>query len=222
MADVLDLVCRKRRLPSSKDWALLLEDRSILIPLDRTVASLEGRKDLVIMKRSLLDNLGSGQGRQPGRSADPNASIFDKNKHYSDLPPGSVDFTSAYKKYTIYRKVPMVFGSHERVLAIDGDYIHFMPSATKALLESAKTSSYHIKTVINCILTKKDAASVKMIVRRDGGNKRYDFEAESPALAAEIVATIKNLQKSYMMERSGSHHRPKDKNRRPRSSSVIA
>ena len=165
MADVLDLVCRKRRLPSSKDWALLLEDRSILIPLDRTVASLEGRKDLVIMKRSLLDNLGSGQGRQPGRSADPNGELHSllhlcsslclivlllqprsstktniiqtflpavstsrlliRHDICISLPPFDQEFIDLpIQKYTIYRKVPMVFGSHERVLAIDGDYIH--------------------------------------------------------------------------------------------------
>lgn len=72
MADVLEMACRKRRLTNSKDWALLLDDKSILIPLDRTVTSLQGRKSLIIMKRTLLDALGPGLGRKPGRSSDPN------------------------------------------------------------------------------------------------------------------------------------------------------
>lgn len=72
MADILEMACRKRRITNSKDWALLLEDRSILVPLDRTVASLQDRRSLIIMKRSLLDTLQPEQGKKPGRSSDPN------------------------------------------------------------------------------------------------------------------------------------------------------
>ena len=31
---------------------------------------------------------------------------------------------SDYKRYTVYRKMPMLVGRHERILAIDGAYIH--------------------------------------------------------------------------------------------------
>jgi hypothetical protein len=72
MADILEMACRKRRIINSKDWALLLEDRSILVPLDRTVASLQDQRSLIIMKRSLLDTLQPEQGKKPGRSSDPN------------------------------------------------------------------------------------------------------------------------------------------------------
>lgn len=73
MADILEMACRKqRRQTNSKDWALLLDDKTILVPLDRTVASLQDRRSLIIMKRSLLDTLGPGLGRKPGRSSDPN------------------------------------------------------------------------------------------------------------------------------------------------------
>lgn len=33
----------------------------------------------------------------------------------------------------------MFVGRHERVLAIDGDYIHIMPSETRTMFESMKT-----------------------------------------------------------------------------------
>lgn len=104
----------------------------------------------------------------------------------------------------------MIVGRHERVLAIDGDYIHvrlcilevarslifakhiqIMPSATKALLDSMKTSSYHIKSVKSCAVSKKGGAAIKLIVRRDGGNKRYDFEADTPALAGTLFVSLK-------------------------------
>ncbi|KAF8321089.1 stress-activated map kinase interacting protein 1-domain-containing protein [Cantharellus anzutake] len=219
LADVLDLVCKKKKITNPKDYALLLEDLSILLPLDRTVVSLERRDKLCIMKRALLETLGPGLGRQPGRATDPNASIFDKNKHHADLLPDVADFASVYKKYTIYRKIPRMFGSHERVLAIDGDYIHIMPSATRALLDSLKTSSYHIGAVVKCTMSKKGSASVKLIVRRETGDKRYDLEAENAQLAAEIVTTIRNLQRTYGVERSGSQNR--SKSRRSRTSAVM-
>ncbi|KAG8886974.1 hypothetical protein FRB99_004336 [Tulasnella sp. 403] len=99
----------------------------------------------------------------------------------------------------------MLVGRHERALAIDGDYIHIMPAANRGLLDSVKTSSYHIKSVVYCKQSKKTPmTSVKLIVWRDGGNKTYDFEAEDSKKAAEIVSSIKNLQKTYSLERSGT------------------
>lgn len=117
-----------------------------------------------------------------------------------------------------------------------------MPSATKALLDSMKTSSYHIKSVVLCVVSKKGGAGVKLIVRKHDGTKRYDFEADTPALAgtffvllfalylfiirvhqsltrrlfdvAEIFTTIKTLQKAHQMERSGTQHKSKSKRSR--------
>ncbi|KAG8884920.1 hypothetical protein FRB98_002081 [Tulasnella sp. 332] len=205
MADVLDRVCRRRRLENTKEWALLTGDMRIVIPLDRTVASLAGKTELVLVKKALLDQLGLSKDKRLGRSSDPNASIF--NKRLSEVPAGNtaLDFTAAYKRFTVYRKLPMMVGRHERSLAIDGDYIHIMPAATRGLLDSVKTSSYHIKSVVYCKQSKKspNSTAVKLIVWRDGGNKTYDFEAEEGKKAAEIVATIKNLQKTYTAEKSG-------------------
>ena len=66
------MVCRKKKITNPKDYALLLEDLSILVPLDRIVASLQGMKDLCIMKQALLDSLNPGLGKKPGRATDPN------------------------------------------------------------------------------------------------------------------------------------------------------
>lgn len=76
MADILDMACRKRRLTTSKEFALLLEDQSIIVPLDRTVLSLEGKRSLIIMKKTLIDSLGPEFGRKPGRSSDPNGTCL--------------------------------------------------------------------------------------------------------------------------------------------------
>ena len=131
------------------DWALLYvseegeKKKEILVPLDRTVASLEGNLQLVLVSRSSLPEHGFAMDadRRTGRSIDPNgmllsiillfsllisriASIF---KRISEVQPKSknvdVDF-NVYRRYTVYRKVPMLVARMERTLAIDGDYVH--------------------------------------------------------------------------------------------------
>ncbi|KAI0000629.1 stress-activated map kinase interacting protein 1-domain-containing protein [Russula compacta] len=204
MQEALEMVCRRRRL-QAKEYALLLLGMNILIPLDRTVASLQGESDLRLVKRSVLPHMGVDV-RPIGRSTDPNASIF---KRMSDVPDldynTSQDFTAAYKKYTVYRKMPMIVGKHERTLAIDGSYIHIMPTANKAakaVFDNGKTSSYHIDSVVSCQSGKSSSSAFRIVVHRDGGNKRYEFEAESAKLANEIVQTIKGLKSA--LERTGS------------------
>lgn len=70
MAEVLEALCKKRRLGDPADYALVLDD--ILIPLDRTVASLQGKMNLVLVKRSMLPELGIDTGNRIGRTTDPN------------------------------------------------------------------------------------------------------------------------------------------------------
>ena len=44
MQEALDLACRKCKLPKPNEWALLVSNPKTLIFLDRTVASLQGKK----------------------------------------------------------------------------------------------------------------------------------------------------------------------------------
>ena len=59
-----------------------------------------------------------------------------------------------------------------------------MPSANKAkaVFDHGKTSSYHIKSIADCQQSQKSSA-FKLVLNRASGNKRYDFEAESPKMA---------------------------------------
>ena len=74
MQEVLELVCRKRKIDDPKDWALLSDDLKILVPLDRTVASLEGNLRLVLVQREMLPDYGFAidADRRTARSIDPN------------------------------------------------------------------------------------------------------------------------------------------------------
>jgi hypothetical protein len=76
MQEALELVCRKRKLPNPKDYALLLGDMSLLIPLDRTVASLQGKRELVLIKRTMLPQLGIDVLKGTQKTTDPNGSAY--------------------------------------------------------------------------------------------------------------------------------------------------
>jgi hypothetical protein len=82
-----------------------------------------------------------------------------------------------------------MLGRHERILAIDGQYVHLMPSTSKAraVFENTRTMSYHIRSVAAVQQSSKASATFRLIVQRNGGAKRYDFEAESPRLASELL-----------------------------------
>jgi hypothetical protein len=88
------------------------------------------------------------------------------------------------------RKTPI--GRHERILAIDGDYIHILPSENRAFLNSLKTTSIHITLVAGVKLSGR-AGGFKLYVWRDGSRKRYEFEAENVKQAQEIVESIEAL-----------------------------
>jgi target of rapamycin complex 2 subunit MAPKAP1 len=70
-------------------------------------------------------------------------------------PLADVQASAGYKKYSVWRRnqPTSFFSSHERILAIDGEWIHIMPSdATGATVfgGSGKTTSIHFSTVIGC------------------------------------------------------------------------
>ncbi len=118
MAEVLETVCRKRDLRNPKDYSLVLDLNPVklFIPVDRTVKSLQGKRDLMLIKKNMLQTYGVEMGKKViGRSIDPNgvyypmrllthldnlfeASIF---KRASEVPEQTYstlfDYTTAYK-----------------------------------------------------------------------------------------------------------------------------
>ncbi|OCF45799.1 hypothetical protein I317_00287 [Kwoniella heveanensis CBS 569] len=201
IADLTEVLCKKKRLQMpATDWVLCLADLTLALPLDRTVASLEGRTDLALVRRQWATE--HGLRIDDRRGGDPSASIFKRQSEPAPMQrfgPGLADFTQTYKKYTVQRKIPI--GRHERVLAIDGDYIHIMPSESRAFFDSMKTTSFHITLVASCKLTGR-AGGFKINVWREGAQKRYEFEAENQRQATDIVSTIRQLMKSYSTDRN--------------------
>ncbi|GAA5958418.1 hypothetical protein JCM21900_002188 [Sporobolomyces salmonicolor] len=205
LVDVLEHICRKRAIENAKDWALIvrLSDGDVVVPLDRTVESLGDQHELVLVPRSQVGTVGLRQ-RNP-RNINPSASIF---KRLSEPPQpkyqSASQLTSTYQLYHVQRKLPMSLGGrHPRTIAIDGDYLHFMPSDGKAPLADSggRTSSFHISLVHSCKVSRRSASSFKIVVHtKNRVDKRYDFEAESAMQAAEIVAAVRSVMDAWSRE----------------------
>lgn len=75
-----------------------------------------------------------------------------------------------------------------------------MPSDTKSMFEAGRTTSYHISTLIECKLSRRAPTSFKILVQKHRTEKRYDFEAETPKQAQEIVAHVKALMATFARE----------------------
>ncbi|KAG8856488.1 hypothetical protein FRB91_000769 [Serendipita sp. 411] len=193
MADVLEHICRRRKIKDHQNYALVSQAKKIVIPMDRTVASLQGENELMLLKRSSL----SDEFKPAGRATDPYASIFAKRMSELTGPSTAspMDFTDAYQSWVVYRKLPVMVGRLERTLAIDGDHLHIMPS-TKGFLDNVKITSYRIDSIQNVKQAKKAPSNVKITIAQEGTHKTYDFEAENEATADIIVQRIKSLMKS--------------------------
>ncbi|KAI9807784.1 MAG: hypothetical protein M1825_005089 [Sarcosagium campestre] len=117
------------------------------------------------------------------------------------LPAG---LSGNYKRYSVWRKQPMSFmPTHERTLALDGEYVHIMPGETgKSTLfdSSAKTTTVHVGAIVGCKSARKHPSNFSFVVYRSPESKRYDFEAQSPAEAAEIVAEIKKRVEPFQSD----------------------
>lgn len=72
-----------------------------------------------------------------------------------------------------------------------------MPSDSKGMLSGGRTSSFHISNVHACKVSRRAPSSFKLLVQKDRVDKRYDFEADSPKAAAEIVAHVRLLMAQY-------------------------
>lgn len=75
IADLTEVLVHKKQLPNPpSEWVLCLADLTLALPLDRTVASLEGKTELCLVRRQWA--LQYGLRTNDRRGGDPSASIF--------------------------------------------------------------------------------------------------------------------------------------------------
>lgn len=94
IADLTEVLCRKKRLQSpATDWVLCLADLTLALPLDRTVASLEGRTDLALVRRQWALEHGLRIGDR--RGGDPSGMPRDLHVMVGRLIPCSLDLQAS-------------------------------------------------------------------------------------------------------------------------------
>lgn len=203
VAEVLDIVCKKWNLDKTHHF-LKVTGTNTIVPLDRTVEAIGARTDLDLIRRRFAYDGTIGLTGSPGSSS-PNAPLLlttetpKKGKRGTaavhplarkqDLWTG----TGNYKRYTVVRKQPMSFApSHPRTLLMDGDYMHILPGETgKTLFDtSAKSTTVPFSMIVGCKVSRRHPKTFRVIIFRERETKRYDFEAQWIAEAAEIVQEI--------------------------------
>lgn len=191
LADVLDVVCKKRGLEKA-NHVLKLTGSGTVVLLDRTVESIGRGADLDLFRRrfvtdgplTMAGSPSSASPRTPMGGSFETATARKIRKQAAAMGPGlglgigthplareakADELGSAnYRKYTVWRKQPMRFvGLNERVIAIDGEYLHIMPGGSgKGVFEGGrgegKTTTVHFSAVIGCKVTRRHPTNFKV------------------------------------------------------------
>ncbi|KAH7160033.1 stress-activated map kinase interacting protein 1-domain-containing protein [Dactylonectria estremocensis] len=209
LAEVLDMVCRKRQLDKA-NHVLKLPGSGAVVMIDRPVSSIGNVSDLELYRRRFATDgpltITGSPGNSSPKMLPPTDSAMQKRSKKSHMPVvGShplarealkqEELSNAnYKKYTVWRKQPMrIVGMSERMLIIDGEYIHIMPASGGKVLHdgSGKTTTVHFSNVVGCKVPRKHPTNVKLVVYKATESKRYDFESRNAHEAGEIVEELK-------------------------------
>jgi len=212
-AEVFDRICKKVNVDKAQ-YVLKVTRTTTVVPFDRTVEALgTERASLDLIRRRFVGDGTFGFPGSPGSSS-PNAPLLvnsvespKKARRPGALHPlaQQTDFaglglavgTNAnYKRYNVIRRQPMSFTpSHPRILVLDGEYLHVMPSdAGKEKLfdtQQGKITTIHFSGVVGCKVNRKHPKTFRFVIFRERETKRYDFEGSSAGEAAEIVQEIR-------------------------------
>jgi hypothetical protein len=178
LADVLDIVCKKRQLDKA-NHVLKLTGSGTVVLLDRTVESIGNRTDLDLYRRrfatdgplTMTGSPSSSSPKLPVMGERPLVRKIQKGQMLGSHPLAQEAMkqdevgSANYRKYTVWRKQPMRFvGLNERVLAIDGEYLHIMPAQTgKTMFEGqGKTTTVHFSNVVGCKVTRRHPTNFKV------------------------------------------------------------
>ncbi|KAF2763325.1 hypothetical protein EJ05DRAFT_534689 [Pseudovirgaria hyperparasitica] len=222
IAEVFEKVCHRLAIDKAL-FVLKVSGTQTVAPTDRTVEALGDRNELDLVRRRFVTDGAFGLSGSPGSSS-PNAPLListggtpKKGKKgarmggdmihplaqkQDALTGGGI---STYKRYAVTRKQPMSFSSSSsRILALDGEYMHIMPSETgggggnKALFEpQGKTTVVPFSSVVGSKVSRRHPRMFRVVVYKERETKRYDFEASSAGEAQEIVKEIKRAVERF-------------------------
>ena len=175
LAQVRDLVCKKRQLDPS--WHVF-SIAGTQVKMDRPVSSLGAVSELDLIRARpqniQLSTTGSPSSASPKMLpfADGHQKKWKSNRFMGAHPlareavreEGGLGGGENYKKYTVWRKQPMrIVGMSERILVIDGEYIHIMAaSGGKAIEGRSKVTTVHFSNVVGCKVMRKHPTTFKV------------------------------------------------------------
>ncbi|KAH7348749.1 stress-activated map kinase-interacting protein-like protein [Rhexocercosporidium sp. MPI-PUGE-AT-0058] len=178
LADVLDVICKRRQLDKA-NHVLKLTGSGTVVLLDRTVESIGNRTELDLYRRrfatdgplTMSGSPSSSSPKIPMMAERPDVRKIRKGPMMGNHPLAQEAIkqdelgSANYRKYTVWRKQPMRFvGLNERILAIDGEYLHIMPTSTgKTMFEGqGKTTTVHFSKVVGCKVTRRHPTNFKV------------------------------------------------------------
>ena len=173
LAQVRELVCKKRQLDPS--WHVF-SIAGTQVKMDRPVSSLGAVSELDLIRARpqniQLSTTGSPSSASPKMLpfADGHQKRWKRDKFMGAHPLAREALkqdelsNGNYKKYTVWRKQPMrIVGMSERILVIDGEYIHIMAaSGGKAIEGRAKVTTVHFSNVVGCKVMRKHPTTFKV------------------------------------------------------------
>jgi target of rapamycin complex 2 subunit MAPKAP1 len=176
LAEVLDMVCKKRQLDKNSH-VLKLPGSGSVVFVDRAVSSIGNMTDLELHRRRFatdgpLTITGSPIGSSPKAHVWESATAQKKKKdksapHPLAQEPVNLDEIGSsnvsFKRYVVWKKQTMRFVGNERLLTIDGEYVYIQPSSGgKPTRESGKTTSVHFSNILNCSISRKHPGTFKV------------------------------------------------------------
>lgn len=178
LADVLDLICKRRHLDKA-NHVLKLTGSGTVVLLDRTVESIGNRADLDLSRRRFATDGPLTMSGSPSNSS-PKVPLMAERPDLRNIRKGQMLGvhplaqeaikqdelgSSHYRRYTVWRKQPMRFvGLNEKIIAIDGEYLHIMPGSTgKTMFEGqGKTTTVHFSNVVGCKVSRRHPTTFKV------------------------------------------------------------
>jgi hypothetical protein len=219
IAEVFDQVCKRLNVDKAL-YVLKVAQSSTVVPQDRTVEALGDRADLDLSRRRFVGDGSFGLAGSPGSSS-PNAPLMiaplgtptKRSKRapyaypqtFSGLPRQDTlslnPATTNYKRYNVIRKTARSFSSSARIIMLDGEFVHLLPSeGPKAMWEQSqgKTTTIPFSNVVGCQVTRRHPRMFRVLVWTEREQKPYNFEALTQDEANEIVAEIRKGMESSM------------------------
>ncbi len=178
LAEVLDIVSKIFKLDKAYH-ILKVTGTNTVAPVDRTVEALGTRLDLDLARRRFANEGALGLAGSPGSSS-PNAPLSlpsstpkkGRRNPFTMQPLAQrhhdlLGSTAKYKRYNVVRKQPMSFApSQQRVILMDEDYMHILPSETgKTLFDtSAKTNRIPFSMIVGCKVSRRHQKTFRVLL----------------------------------------------------------